>query len=237
MRLTAPLYRLKRRAKTLARERSLPLHRALDQVAESQGFKSWSLLAAKASARSPARRLFAQLSAGDLVLLAARPGHGKTALGLELTREAILAGRRGLFFTLEYSDRDVLAQIRTLGGDVTAFAAKLEVDSSDAIQADYVMDRLAAAPRGTLAVIDYLQLLDQRRETPDLMTQVTALKRFAQDRGAIFLFISQIDRAYDSGQRPCPGLEDVRLPNPLDLGLFDKACFLQNGEIKVQHVP
>ena len=27
-----------------------------------------------------------------------------------------------------------------------------------------------------------------------------------------------------------PGLEDVRLPNPLNLGLFNKSVFLHNGK-------
>jgi hypothetical protein len=45
------------------------------------------------------------------------------------------------------------------------------------------------------------------------------------------VFISQIDRKYDSTNRPIPTLEDIRLPNPLDLALFDKACFLHDGEL------
>ena len=81
-------------------------------------------------------------------------------------------------------------------------------------------------------VVDYLQLLDQKRENPELMVQVRALRSFARDRGLIFVFISQIDRAYDPLKKPCPGLEDVRLPNPLDLSLFTKTCFLNNGEVQ-----
>ncbi len=81
-------------------------------------------------------------------------------------------------------------------------------------------------------VVDYLQLLDQKRDNPELMVQVRALQSFARDRGLIFVFISQIDRSYDPAVKPCPDLEDVRLPNPLDLRLFSKTCFLHNGEIR-----
>ena len=81
-------------------------------------------------------------------------------------------------------------------------------------------------------VIDYLQLLDQRRETPELMVQVLALKSFAKERGLILVFISQIERSYDPSAKPCPDLGDVRLPNPLDLKLFDKTCFLNDGEVR-----
>ena len=108
-----------------------------------------------------------------------------------------------------------------------------EFDSSDEVSSDYIVKRLATAPRGTLVVVDYLQLLDQKRENPELMVQVRALQSFARDRGLIFVFISQIDRSYDPAiNKPCPGLEDVRLPNPLDLSLFTKTCFLNNGEIQ-----
>ena len=94
------------------------------------------------------------------------------------------------------------------------------------------MAQLAAAPRGTLVVIDYLQLLDQKRENPALMVQVRTLDAFARERGLIFVFISQIDRSYDPATKPCPDLADVRLPNPLDLTLFSKTCFLNNGAIE-----
>ena len=54
-----------------------------------------------------------------------------------------------------------------------------------------------------------------------------ALKAFASDRQLIIVFISQIDRSYDPATKPFPDLGDVRLPNPLDLTLFDKTYFLQ----------
>ncbi len=35
-------------------------------------------------------------------------------------------------------------------------------------------------------------------------------------------------------KKPFPDLDDVRLPNPLDLSLFDKLCFLNGGDIRFQ---
>jgi replicative DNA helicase len=116
------------------------------------------------------------------------------------------------------------------------FGGLFEFDTSDLISAGYIAQRLADAPSGTLAVIDYLQLLDQRRETPDLNAQVRALKLFARDRGLILVFISQIDRSFDPSAKPCPDIADIRLPNPLDLSLFSKACFLHEGEVRFQAV-
>ena len=61
---------------------------------------------------------------------------------------------------------------------------------------------------------------------------IQSLQSFARERGLIFVFISQINRSYDPLMKPCPGLEDIRLPNPLNLGLFTKTCFLHNGEVQ-----
>ena len=230
--LSAPVYHLKRQARLLSREAKIPLHQALDRIAAQEGFASWSLLAAKLSETAPASRLFAQLAPGDLVLVGARPGHGKTLMSLELAVEAMKSGHRSVFFTLEYTQRDVLDRFRAIGVEPARFNGLFEFDTSDAISADYIVRILRSAPRGTLAVIDYLQLLDQRRENPGLMEQVRTLKAFARDSGVILVFISQIDRSYDPAKKPVPDISDVRLPNPLDLSLFDKACFLNEGEIR-----
>ena len=232
MKLSAPLYHLKRKAKLLSRAENIPLHEALDRIARQEGFGGWSLLAAKLAAVSPAEKLFARLAPGDLLLVGARPGQGKTLMSLELAVQAMKAGRRSLFFTLEYTDRDILDRFRAIGVARADFAGLFEFDSSDDLSSDYIVRRLAAAPRGTLVVVDYLQLLDQRRRNPELMVQVRALQSFARDRGVIFVFISQIDRLYDPLKKPCPDLGDVRLPNPLDLGLFTKTCFLNDGEVQ-----
>jgi replicative DNA helicase len=105
MQLSAPLYRLKRKAKLLSREESIPLHEALNRIAAQEGFGSWSLLAARASVASPASKLFARMAPGDLVLVGARPRQGKTLMSLELAAEAMRSGSRSIFFTLEYTEK------------------------------------------------------------------------------------------------------------------------------------
>lgn len=234
MKLSAPIYRLKRDAKRLSRDANIPLHLALDRVAAGEGFPRWGLLAASHAATGPAARIFPRLAHGDLLLVAARPGHGKTLMSLGCCVEAMKLGHRAIIFTLEDTRADVIRRLHAIGADPDRFSDLLEIDCSDALNADHMIARLATAPRGTFAVVDYLQLLDQRRDNPDLMAQIREIRSFARANGIVFVFVSQIDRSYDPGLKPCPGLDDVRLPNPLDLSLFDKSCFLHEGEVRFQ---
>lgn len=168
MKLSAPVYRLKRKAKELARKDEIPLHLALDRVAVGEGFGAWSLLAAKSAESLSAEGLLARLEPGDLLLIGSRPGHGKTLLSLQLAVEAMKAGRRAVFFTLEYTAKDTLGRFRALGVDPVQFEALFSFDDSDTISAGHIMRAFAEAPRGTLAIVDYLQLLDQKRGNPEL---------------------------------------------------------------------
>ncbi|MDL2404158.1 DNA helicase [Rhizobium calliandrae] len=234
MRLSSPVYRLKRKARLLSRGQNIPLHEALDRIAAEEGFRGWSLLMAGSDSTTSAADMFAQLEPGDLVLVAARRGHGKTLMSLRLAVEAMTSGNRGVFFSLEYTKKEVADRFRAIGSEFEHFKDLFEFDSSDAISADYIMERLACAPKGTLVIIDYLQILDQDRQKPELMVQVRALRSFAREKGSIMVFISQIDRSYDQSVKAYPDLEDVRLPNPLDLALFDKTFFLNNGKVQLQ---
>lgn len=234
MKLTAPIYHLKRKAKALSRQQSIPLNAALDRIAKAEGCESWSLLAARHAAASPAKALHEQLMHGDLLLIGARPGLGKTLMALELAIEAMKAGNRAFFFTLEYNQSQIADRFKRLGTEMARYRDLFASDCSDDIDADYIMSAVSAAAPGTLVVVDYLQLLDQRRATPPLDQQISALQSFARAKGVIIIFVSQISRAYDSKQKPFPTLEDVRLPNPMDLAAFDKACFLNETGIRFQ---
>lgn len=230
MKLSAPMYQLKRQAKLLSKESGISLNKALDHIAKGEGFQQWSLLARHEANKKPATQLLERLRPGDMVLLAARPRHGKTTLGLNLIAAAISAGHQSAFFTFEYTSTEVTRQLRDIGVDVLGDAC--DVFTSDAISADYIIEQLQTAQRGTLVVIDYLQLLDQQRQKPELSLQISALRTFADTRGVTFVMLSQIDRSYDPALKPMPDIADIRLPNPLDLSLFTQTCFLNDGGIK-----
>jgi replicative DNA helicase len=231
MTLSASIHHLKRKAKALHRKEQIPLHQALDRIAAAEGYRSWSLLAERNSV-GVAGTWLASLAPGDLALLAGRPGQGKTVAGILLAVEATKPGRPSFFFSLEYTSADFERRLTALGVGLPA-SGLLRFDGSDRIAADYIEARLAFAPSGTLAIVDYLQLLDQRRENPSLGQQLRSLRAFARARGVTLVFLSQIDRHYVPLTKPFPDLGDLRLPNPIDVELFDKAFFVQGGEIRM----
>lgn len=230
MKLSAPIYRLKQKAKRLSQDAGLPLYEALDRVAAAEGLARWSLLASKAASRTPAEQLYDWLEPGELLLLGARPGQGKTLMALQLASQAALHGHRATFFTLEYTERQVRDRLRRL--DAGSFGESLEIDCSDNIDADYIARKLETAAPGSLVVIDYLQLLDQKRDQPSLEDQVRALRSLARERRLKMVFVSQVSRSYEMSEKPFPDMDDVRLPNPLDLGYFEKACFMNGGALR-----
>ncbi|EEA94418.1 DNA helicase [Pseudovibrio sp. JE062] len=231
MKLSSPVHQLKRQAKLNARATGIPLHLALDELAQKEGYSSWSHLSVSGSRSTRAQQFLRQLDAGDLALIAARPGQGKTLFGLELAIQANKAGQESHFFTLEYTPADVLKRVSQLGYNPTAKDTAFQLDCSDDICASYIVNKLKSARPNTLVIIDYLQLLDQKRQNPELATQLVELREFAQKTGVIIALISQVQRDFDLSMKALPDLADVRLPNPVDLTSFTRTCFLHNGEI------
>lgn len=234
MKLSSPIYTLKRQAKLLARDKGIKLHEALNQIAAKEGFKDWGHLASSYSKATPANEIMSQLNSGDMVLVGARPGHGKTLFGLELTALAEKNSRKGYVFSLDYNETDVWDRFEKLGVDPKEHDGLIVVDTSDDICAPYIIEHLGNKPGRAFVVIDYLQLLDQKRSNPALEEQVRALKKFAIEREAVVVLISQIDRAFELSSSNMPTLEDIRLPNLVDLSLFDKRCFLHDGQVQIE---
>ena len=234
MALSQPIYFLKRRARRMSRAEGIPLHEALDRVAREEGFRHWGTLAGQCSSPSDQPSLLRELAWGDLLLIGGRPGQGKTMASFHLAIEALRQGRDVVVFTLEYTQEQVERHLRKLGADLTRLAGHLRIDTSDDISAPYVARHLASARPGTVVVIDYLQLLDQRRENPPLAEQIAALRTVARDRSLIIECLSQVDRAFEATGRKIPGIQDVRLPNPVDLSLFTKVCFVHDQRVSFQ---
>tara|TARA_Y100000590_G_scaffold323369_1_gene366623 strand:- start:330622 stop:331341 length:720 start_codon:yes stop_codon:yes gene_type:complete len=226
VKLSAPIYVLKKKARELKRSEGISLNEALDVVAREEGFSSWSLLASKSEELLPREQgeILGFLNAGDLMLIGARPGHGKTTFALELLVQGMREKRQCFFFSLEYTFKDVLSKVADLDTSIGANNEYLHFDFSDEISASYIIEKVTP---GAVVVVDYLQLLDQVRSKPSLQSQVSELEEFARESGCVLIFISQVDREADGKK---PGLSDVRLPNALDLDVFNKALFIHEGK-------
>lgn len=234
MSLSVPISVLKSKARLLKRTESIPWCEALDRVARQEGYSTWGLLMAR-TPREPKTGLWQKLDPGDLVLLGARPGHGKTVCAVKIAVAAMRRGHKAWFFSLENDPPDLPALFVAAGARLADFVDQLGFDNSAGICARYISDKTQAAlGHKAVIVIDYLQLLDQRRSSAELQDQVQSLRSLARQSGCIVVFIAQIDRSFDDGARRLPAVEDVRLPNPVDMGLFDKAVFLHDGRARLQ---
>lgn len=235
MKLSAPIYVLKSQAKELKRTKQITIVEALNQIAQREGYSSWSLLQSKAKDLIPKvpEDILAYLNPGDLFLIASRPGLGKTTFALQILIQAFHENKTCCFFSLEYSKREVAARIAELDETIGETDSKFRFDFSDEISAPYIMSKMKdTVLEDTVIVVDYLQLLDQQRAKPPLQTQIEELKKFAKEKNCIFIFISQVDRSFEDKRKTRPTLGDIRLPNPLDLKLFNKAMFLHDGKMQ-----
>lgn len=230
MRLSAPIFRLKRKARLLARRENIALSRALDRIASTEGFQSWGQLASFHHRSRPEAAIFSSLKPGEMLLLAARPGQGKTVLGLQLLSQASAQGFNSVFLSSEFSHDDVQETLVQTGVGRQRSAA-IDIELSDNLCAEVIIERLSGTSEETIAVVDYLQVLDQRRVAPELADQVAALRKLADTSHVRLVFLSQIHRSYDPSKKSLPDVSDIRLPNPVDLSVFDKGCFLHNGEM------
>ena len=231
MRFSVPIFRLKREARGLARRKSIALHLALDEIARREGFRSWNHLASSAKAHGAAARLLSAIDPGDLMVLAARPGQGKTVLGLEILAEALAIGRQAIFFSSECT-REETGRLLFECGRAGA-AARICQELGDKVCARQIQARLCSTGAGTVAVVDYLQIMDQHRSEPPIGLQIAQLKALAIAREMNLIFLSQVHKSFDSGTKALPDFADLRVTNPLDLSLFNKGCFLHGGALSL----
>ena len=172
-----------------------------------------------------------------LYILAARPGCGKTTLGLKIAESAARTGAC-LFFSLEMSAEQITA--RRIAAESGLSIGRLMVcrDLSDAEQAklanaasvlsthDFRLNRAPGASVSDIAqaahltknlrlvVVDYLGLVRSDERGLSIYERVTrnsaALKSLARSLNVPILCLAQLNRAAEQRADKCPSMADLR---------------------------
>ncbi|OGJ38301.1 MAG: replicative DNA helicase [Candidatus Pacebacteria bacterium RIFOXYB1_FULL_39_46] len=185
-------------------------------------------------------RMLAGLQKSNLIILAARPGMGKTAFALNIAHNAaILAKKKIGFFSLEMSKEELVDRLLVSQADIDAWKLKTgRLDQQDFLKLSDAMGVLAEAQIFVddtpgmsiyemrtkarklttehdidLLIVDYLQLAHGR--TQDNRVQEVAeisqgLKNIARELRMPVLALSQLSRAIESRGEKSPQLSDLR---------------------------
>ena len=180
------------------------------------------------------------LQGGQLIVVAARPGMGKTALICALTNNISSTGAKVLVFSLEMSklelaDRLLSIESRISGygmrvGEITPTEVGLLMDAANTISqrpimieysATITVARMAAICRRqkrmtglNLVIIDYLQLVqpeDRKVHREQQVAQMTrSLKILAKELDCPVIVLAQLNREVEHRDNKRPHLSDLR---------------------------
>jgi len=185
------------------------------------------------------------LQKSDLVILAARPSLGKTAMAMDIVRHVAIKEKIPVgVFSLEMSRHDVVDRLLAAEAGVDLWKLRTGKLSAEGLDNDFAriqeaMSALSQAPifiddapsptvlqmrtmgrrleaenKLGLIVVDYLQLIQPRTNTDNVVQQVSeisrALKGLARELEVPVLALSQLSRAVESRPDQVPRLADLR---------------------------
>jgi replicative DNA helicase len=178
--------------------------------------------------------------AGDLVVLAARPSMGKTALALNIVAHAAELGMTVGFFSLEMAAEQLTLRLLSSESGIAHHNIRnATISSQEWIELTNVAARLAERKifiddtamlsitdlrtkarklkieqQLQLLVVDYLQLLQSTRRYENRHQEVSeisrSLKALAKELGIPIVALSQLSRAVDGRMDKRPILSDLR---------------------------
>ena len=185
-------------------------------------------------------KLITGLNKSDLVLLAARPGMGKTSFALNIARNvAVAQQRKTAFFSLEMTREQLVARLlsaeahisstklRTgeldpgdwerLGGACDILMnAPMHFDDAASITVAEIKSRVRREKNIELVVVDYLQLMHGNRRNDNRVQEISEITRnlkvMAKELAVPVVTLSQLSRATESSARKNhrPQLSDLR---------------------------
>ena len=179
------------------------------------------------------------LQPSELIILAARPSMGKTALALNIAERVAMAGRRVAIFSLEMSKEALLMRLLSSHAEIDAHKFRTgHLNREDRERMTGSLNELAQAPvwiddsasatvvemgakarrlkndKGVdLVIVDYMQLMTARGRFSNRNEEVSSisrgLKALAKELQVPVLVLSQLTRAPERDERR-PQLADLR---------------------------
>jgi len=188
--------------------------------------------------------LLGGMRGGEIIVVAGRPGHGKSAWAGSAALQVAGAGVPVQFFSLEMSARDVaLRMARSLARSTLQNAGELrqavagmerlplEIVDSCCGSVDGILARITQAHRAGrcgLAVVDYLQLLNDgggENRTQEVTRITRRLKVVARTLNIPVVLLSQLSRGIETRRDSTPVLSDLRESGSIEQDA-DKVLFI-----------
>lgn len=238
MKLSAPIHILKAEAQKLKKEKSITNTEALDLIAKREGYDSWSLLQSKKDDLFPKNydEILGFFNPGDIVLIGASPSKGKTIFTIGFFVQAIQKQTSKSFcFSFSETHNEIINRMNCYDQSIGEKSQYFELDYSSDINADYIIEKTKKTiSKGSLIVVDYLQLLDVKMSNPPLQIQIEKLKNYAKEKECVVIFISQLNKDVENRSEQKPVMEDVSLPNTVELKFFNKIIMIYREDDKSQ---
>ena len=178
------------------------------------------------------------LNRSDLIIVAARPGVGKTSLALNIARHvAVTKGRKVAFFSLEMGKEQLASRLlasealvegtKLRSGDLSndewtrlveasdiLGKAPLYLDDSPDITAQKMKAKLLRLKDVDLVMVDYLQLMTSPKRSDNRVNEVAeitrSLKIMAKELNVPVVALSQLRRPTERTKDHRPGLSELR---------------------------
>ncbi|MEE0060645.1 MAG: replicative DNA helicase [Acutalibacteraceae bacterium] len=183
-------------------------------------------------------RVITGLNRSDLILLAARPGMGKTSFALNIARHvAAKAKLRVAFFSLEMTKEQLVSRLLSTEGLIEGTKlrsgklnndewarlmeaaeilskANMYLDETTMLTVPAMKAKLRRLKDVDLVLIDYLQLMGSTLRTENLVQVVgentRSLKSMAKELNVPIILLSQLSRASEQRAEHRPMLSDLR---------------------------
>ncbi len=178
------------------------------------------------------------LNRSDLIVLAARPGVGKTSFGLNIARHAsVVSKRRVAFFSLEMSREQLASRLLSTeasvegtklrsgdlnddewtriieAGDILG-KAELYFDDAPGITVPQMKAKVRRLKNVDLVIVDYLQLMSGGKKTDNRVNEISDITRnlkiMAKELDVPVIAMSQLRRPTERSKDHRPGLSELR---------------------------